>query len=78
MTGLTAETFRIADRGRLTPGAYADIVVFDPATVADRATYEAPCLPAAGIEAVFVNGQPVWRGGAHTGARPGRFVARTG
>jgi N-acyl-D-amino-acid deacylase len=50
--------------------------VFDPATVADRATFEAPTTPAAGIEHVFVNGRPVWTEGKPTGERPGRGLRR--
>jgi N-acyl-D-amino-acid deacylase len=76
MTGLTAETFRIAERGFLRPGCFADVVLFDPDSVEDRATFEVPCVAAAGIHALFVNGQPVWREGAVTGARPGRFLPR--
>ena len=76
MTGLTAETFRIAERGFLKPGYFADVVLFDPDSVEDRATFDEPCVPAAGIHAVFVNGQPVWQGGAATGIRPGRFLPR--
>ncbi len=76
MTGLPAQTFRLADRGLLRPGAFADIVLFDPATVADRATYAEPQVPADGIHSVMVNGLPVWRAGAPTGERPGRFLAR--
>jgi N-acyl-D-amino-acid deacylase len=76
MTGLPARTFRLADRGLLRPGGFADIVLFDPATVADRATFEEPQVPATGIEIVLVNGIPVWRAGAATGERPGRFLPR--
>jgi N-acyl-D-amino-acid deacylase len=50
--------------------------LFDPATVIDRATFEAPTTPAAGIDLVMVNGQVVWRDGASTGARPGRTLRR--
>jgi N-acyl-D-amino-acid deacylase len=66
----------LANRGQIAVGTYADIVVFDPATVIDRATFEAPMTPAAGIDLVMVNGQAVWRDGAHTGARPGRALRR--
>ncbi|MEJ0070454.1 MAG: D-aminoacylase [Pseudomonadota bacterium] len=76
MTGLTAATFGLRDRGVLRAGAFADLVLFDPATVIDRATFEAPTQPAAGIELVLVNGRPVWRGGAATGERPGRALRR--
>ena len=57
-------------------GAYADVTVFDPATIADRANFEAPMTPAAGIEHVYVNGRPVWTDGKPTGERPGRALRR--
>jgi N-acyl-D-amino-acid deacylase len=76
MTGLPAQRFGLANRGRIAVGAYADIVLFDPATVIDRATFEAPMTPAAGIDLVVVNGQVVWREGAATGARAGRALRR--
>ena len=76
MTGLSAARFGLAGRGILAAGAYADITVFDPATVIDRATFEAPTTPAAGIEHIFVNGCPVWTEGKPTGARPGRALRR--
>src|SRR5215470_9839204 len=76
MTGLPAQQFRLTNRGTIAVGAYADIVVFDPATVIDRATFEAPMTPAAGIDTVIVNGRIVWRDGASTGARPGRALRR--
>ena len=64
----------MADRGLVRPGHFADLVLFDPATVIDRATFEAPTRPAAGIECVWVNGEAVWRDGQATGARPGRAI----
>ena len=76
MSGLSAATFGLKDRGTLREGAYADIVVFDPATVIDRATFAHPKQPAAGIDAVFTNGKPVWREGKTTGERPGRALRR--
>jgi N-acyl-D-amino-acid deacylase len=76
MTGLSAERFGLADRGRLRPGAFADLVLFDPAAIADRATFEQPQRPSAGLELVLVNGQPVMRDGRATGARPGRVLRR--
>jgi N-acyl-D-amino-acid deacylase len=76
MTGLSAYRFGLAGRGILAPGGYADVTVFDPETVADRATFEKPTIPAAGIEHVFVNGRPVWREGRPTGERPGRTLRR--
>lgn len=76
MTGLTATEIGLPERGTLTPGNFADITLFDPGTVIDRATYTDPMQPAAGIIAVLVNGETVWQGGASTGARPGRFLRR--
>jgi len=74
MTALPADTFKLAGRGRLAPGAVADLVVFDPATVADPSTYTAPHQYATGFRDVIVNGVPVIRGGGLTGERPGRPV----
>jgi N-acyl-D-amino-acid deacylase len=76
MTGLPAAIFGFADRGRLVQGAAADLVVFDPAAVADRATYENPHQYPEGISHVLVNGVPVVRDGTHTEARPGQVVRR--
>ena len=74
MTGLTARTFGLKNRGILEQGAYADLVLFDPGTVIDTATFERPESPADGILQVFVNGQRVWHDGAATGARPGKCL----
>ncbi|MGX8012987.1 N-acyl-D-amino-acid deacylase family protein [Mesorhizobium sp. ORM8.1] len=74
MTGLPAREFSIAQRGLLAEGNFADIVIFDPATIIDTATFEEPRRPAAGIEHVFVNGVSVWRGGRATGALPGTVL----
>ena len=76
MTGASAEWFGLEGRGRVAAGAWADLVVFDPAAIASRATYMTPEKPSAGIGHVFVNGIEVWNGGGHTGARPGRIVGR--
>jgi N-acyl-D-amino-acid deacylase len=76
MTGLSAARFGLSARGILAAGAYADITVFDLETVADRATFESPATPAAGIEHVFVNGHLVWSEGRPTGERPGRALRR--
>jgi len=76
MTGLPAETFGLADRGTVRAGAYADLVVFDPATILDRATFEDPRRLPAGIDRVFVNGVQVWQNGGATGARGGRVLTR--
>ncbi len=77
-TSAVATRLGIADRGVLRPGAFADLVLFDPATVGDRATFEAPHQLSVGIDAVFVNGVAVWRDGRHTGAKPGRIVRGPG
>jgi N-acyl-D-amino-acid deacylase len=71
MTSLPALSFRFADRGTLREGMAADITVFDPATVIDRATFEDPHQYAEGIVHVIVNGRSVLRDGALTGALPG-------
>jgi N-acyl-D-amino-acid deacylase len=73
-TSAVATRLSIPDRGLLRAGMYADIVIFDPATVMDRATYAAPHRVATGIRDVFVNGVEVVRDGVHTGAKPGRVV----
>jgi len=78
LTSLPADNLRIADRGRLKPGAYADLAIFDAAKIADRATYEKPHRYAVGMRHVFVNGVQVLRDGEHTGATPGRFVRGPG
>ena len=74
MTSLPAAQFGLKDRGVLREGAYADLVLFDPDSVIDRADFDHPTKPSAGIEQVWVNGRPVWRDGAATGERPGRAV----
>jgi N-acyl-D-amino-acid deacylase len=76
MTGLTAMNFGLADRGVLKEGAYADLTLFDDATVDAVATYENPIALSAGIETVIVNGEVVWSQGHATGARPGRVLSR--
>jgi N-acyl-D-amino-acid deacylase len=78
LTGLPARNWKLTDRGCLAVGCYADLVVFDPATIADRATYDAPAQYAVGVDHVLVNGVPVIRNGEHTGARPGRVVRGPG
>jgi N-acyl-D-amino-acid deacylase len=74
MTAMPAQRLRLRGRGLLAPGNYADVVVFDPATVADRATFEQPHQYPVGILHVMVNGQWVLRDSEHTGARPGRVL----
>jgi len=74
MTGGVAARLRMFDRGTLTPGAAADVVVFDPQEVQDRGTYLQPCQKATGVHHVLVNGHPVVRQGQQTDARPGRVL----
>src|SRR5947199_10622860 len=76
MTGLPASRFGLSGRGIVAEGAYADLTVFDPETVIDRATFAEPTRPAAGIAHVFVNGRPVWSDAKHSGERPGRALRR--
>jgi len=78
LTGLPATNLRLDRRGLLMPDYFADVVVFDPETVIDRATFEDPHQLATGVVHVFVNGEPVLRDGEHTGAMPGRFVKGPG
>lgn len=76
MTSLTATAFGIKDRGVIAEGNFADLVLFDPKTVIDSATFENPAEPAIGIAQVFVNGECVWQDGSSTGARSGRGLRR--
>ena len=76
MTGLTAKTFGLKDRGVLKAGYAADVVVFDPRAVGEGNSFDQPIAPATGIDAVIVNGDPVWRDGKATGAQPGRVLRR--
>jgi N-acyl-D-aspartate/D-glutamate deacylase len=78
LTGLPATNLGLTGRGFLKPGMYADVVVFDPATIADRATYEKPHQYAVGVRHVLVNGVPVLKDGEHTGATPGRALKGPG
>ncbi len=78
MTGLAAEHAGIAGRGRIRVGDFADLVLFDPETVADRATTDEPRALAAGVVGVWVNGERVFEDGAATGRRPGRVLRRRG
>ncbi len=77
MTGLTAKTFGLADRGVLKEGFAADLVVFGEDDVAEGNTFQKPIVPAKGIDTVIVNGEAVWRGGKPTGARPGQVLSRS-
>lgn len=74
-TGLAADTFKLKDRGYIKEGFFADITVFDPESITDRATYRNPTMPPQGIEWVIVNGDIVVEQGLHTGARPGMFIS---
>ncbi|MEP6999522.1 MAG: amidohydrolase family protein, partial [bacterium] len=76
-SALTAETLRLTDRGVLAAGKFADVVVFDPRTVSDRATYEQPTLLATGMRYVLVNGVVAVNDGVYTGALAGRPLPRS-
>jgi len=78
MTSAVATRLRIRDRGMLAVGYFADVVVFDPATVGEQATYQRPNQLSTGVEQVFVNGRAVVSDGVHTGALPGRAVRGPG
>lgn len=74
MTSLPASNLKIKNRGLLASGYFADVVIFDPKTIKDLATFEKPQQYATGVEHVFVNGVPVLENGNHTGAKPGRII----
>lgn len=78
LTSLPAGNLNLLDRGALRPGYFGDVVIFDPATVGDRATFEKPHQYATGVRDVFVNGTAVLRGGDPTGATPGKAVRGSG
>ena len=78
LSGLPATNLKIRHRGFLREGYYADVVVFDPATIQDHATFEKPHQYSTGVYHVFVNGQQVLKDGEHTGATPGRVVRGPG
>ena len=78
LTTLPAANLKIQRRGKLAPGYFADVVVFDPSKVADHATFEQPHQYATGMAQVFVNGVQVLKDGEHTGAKPGRVVKGPG
>lgn len=78
LSKLPATNLKLQKRGELKTGYYADIVIFDPKTVQDHASYEKPLQYATGVSDVFVNGLPVLKNGAHTGAKPGRFIRGPG
>lgn len=77
MSGATAARLKLRDRGLLREGMFADVVVFDPATIIDYATFDRPHQLSVGVQHVFVNGVAVVAGGRHTGATPGRIVRLT-
>ena len=74
MTSWPATRMRLASRGTIKEGCWADVVIFDYDKIQDRATYEQPLLSPVGIEYVLVNGQVVIEQGKHTGARPGKVL----
>ena len=78
LAALPSSNLGLARRGVLKPGNFADVVVFDPATIADKATYEQPHQYAVGVRHVFVNGVQVLKDGEHTGAKPGRALWGSG
>jgi N-acyl-D-amino-acid deacylase len=74
LSGLAATNLGLDHRGFLKEGMFADVVVFDSATISDRATFEKPHQYAVGVKQVFVNGVQVIKDGEHTGAKPGRAL----
>ena len=78
LTSFPAETLKLERRGRLQPGYFADVVVFDANKIQDHATFEKPHQYSTGVAQVFVNGVQVLKDGEHTGAKPGRFVRGPG
>ena len=78
MTSAVANRLSIRDRGQLREGFFADVVIFEPATIIDVATYSKPHQNSIGVQTVLVNGVRVWDNGKHTGAKPGRIVRGPG
>lgn len=78
LTALSAEKIHVKKRGMLAPGYFADIVIFDPDTIQDHATFSEPHQYSTGVQHVFVNGVQVLKDGEHTGAKPGKFVRGPG
>src|SRR5690606_31960470 len=78
MTSAVAQRLGLRDRGQLSEGLKADVVLFDPAAITDHATFDDPHQLSTGVSHVWVNGVSVVRGGEHTGATPGRFVKGPG
>ena len=77
MTSLPAKRFKLTDRGLIRVGLKADVVVFDPNTIIDRATFKEPQLISEGVKFVFVNGREVWINGGATSYRPGKALRAT-
>lgn len=77
MTSVPADRFNLRERGAVRPGYHADLTIFDPLTIRDRATFEEPMRPAAGVEGVVVNGVSVLERGRPTGRKPGRVLKRS-
>jgi len=77
MTSLPAQRFKLKDRGVIRVGFKADLVVFDPKAIIDRATFQEPQLTAEGVRHVFVNGVEVWGDGKVTGERSGQALRRS-
>jgi len=75
MTSLSCDRFGFVDRGRIAEGQFADLVLFDPDTIIDTATYDDPKQEATGIDMVMVNGQIALRDGTHTGVGGGRLLS---
>ena len=75
MTGKSASVFGLEGRGIIEVDNYADLVIFNPVTISDKASYESPKLHSEGIESVFVNGELVWEGDKPTNKRPGMFLS---
>jgi N-acyl-D-amino-acid deacylase len=78
LTSLPAKNLKISNRGELKEGYFADLVIFDPAKISDHASFEKPHQFATGVRDVLVNGKIVLQNGAHTGAKPGKFVKGAG
>jgi dihydroorotase/N-acyl-D-amino-acid deacylase len=78
MTWSTAQILGLRERGLVKEGMLADLVLFDPATIADKATFERPHQISTGVRSVWVNGVAVWKDGKHTGAKPGRALRGAG
>ena len=74
MTGKSASVFGLEKRGTIDVGNYADLVIFNPDTIIDKASYQSPKLHADGIESVLVNGEVVWQEDTATHKRPGMFL----